>query len=87
VICKYESNRGKGKNNSGANNNDNNKNKDQSNLNSNNYSGPNCKHKPDNTVAAVQRPPKDNSKKTSSGFRDLLKEKCSYHLDKNHTTK
>jgi hypothetical protein len=29
---------------------------------------------------------KDNSKKTSGGFKDLLKEKCSWHLDGNHTT-
>jgi hypothetical protein len=47
---------------------------------------PNCKRKPDNTVAAIQRPAKDNSKKTSSGFKDLLKEKCPWHLDGNHTT-
>jgi hypothetical protein len=53
---------------------------------SNNYLGPNRKHKPDNTVAAIQRPAKDNSKKTSSGFKDLLKEKCLWHLDGNHTT-
>jgi hypothetical protein len=31
---------------------------------------------PDNTVAAIQHPTKDNSKKTSGGFKDLLKEKC-----------
>jgi hypothetical protein len=53
---------------------------------SNNYSGPNRKHKPDNTIAAIQRPAKDNSKKTSGGFQDLLKEKCPWHLDGNHTT-
>jgi hypothetical protein len=29
---------------------------------------------------------KENSKKTSSGFKDLLKEKCPWHLDGNHTT-
>jgi hypothetical protein len=29
---------------------------------------------------------KDNSKKTSSGFKDLLKEKCLWHLEGNHTT-
>jgi hypothetical protein len=52
----------------------------------NNYSGPHRKRKPDNTVAAIQRPAKDNSKKTSSGFKDLLKEKCSWNLDGNHTT-
>jgi hypothetical protein len=42
--------------------------------------------KPDNTVAAIQSPAKDNSKKTSGGFEDLLKEKCSWHLEGNHTT-
>jgi hypothetical protein len=51
-----------------------------------NYSGPNRKRKPDNTVAAIQRPAKDNSKKTSGGFKDLLKEKCSWHLEGNQTT-
>jgi hypothetical protein len=54
--------------------------------NNNNYSGPNRKRKPDNTVAAIQRPPKDNSKKTLGGFKDLLKEKCPWHLEGNHTT-
>jgi hypothetical protein len=53
---------------------------------SNNYSGPNRKRKPDNTVVAIQCPAKDNSKRTSGGFKDLLKEKCSWHLDGNHTT-
>jgi hypothetical protein len=53
---------------------------------SNNYSGPNHKRKADNTVAAIQHPAKDNSKKTSSSFKDLLKEKCPWHLDGNHTT-
>jgi hypothetical protein len=52
--------------------------------NNNNYSGPNRKRKPDNTVVAIQRP--DNSKKTSGGFKDLLKEKCPWHLEGNHTT-
>jgi hypothetical protein len=41
---------------------------------------------PDNTVVAIQRPTKGNSKKTSGGFKDLLKEKCQWHLDGNHTT-
>jgi hypothetical protein len=50
------------------------------------YSGPNRKRKPDNIVAAIQRPAKENSKKTSGGFKDLLKEKCPWHLDGNHTT-
>jgi hypothetical protein len=35
---------------------------------------------------AIQRPAKENSKKTSDGFKDLLKEKCPWHLDGNHTT-
>jgi hypothetical protein len=50
------------------------------------YSGPNRKRKPDNTVGAIQRPAKENSKKTSGGFKDLQKEKCPWHLDGNHTT-
>jgi hypothetical protein len=75
--------RGKSKNNTGGNNNNN---KDQGGRNNNNYSGPNHKRKPNNTVTAIQRPAKDNSKKTSGGFRDLLKEKCMWHLDDNHTT-
>jgi hypothetical protein len=29
---------------------------------------------------------KDNSQKTSDSFKDLLKEKCPWHLDGNHTT-
>jgi hypothetical protein len=93
--AKYDSNRGKGKNNTGGNNN-----KDQGgrNNNNNNYyyyyyyyyyylSGPNRKRKLDNTVVAVQRPAKDNMKKTSGGFKNLLKQKCPWHQDSNHTTK
>jgi hypothetical protein len=72
--AKYDSIRGKSKNNTGGNNNNN---KDHGGRSNNNYSGPNCKRKPDNTVAAIQRPAKDISKKTSSGSKDLLKEKCS----------
>jgi hypothetical protein len=81
--AKYDAICGKGKQNtgSGSSNNGN-----QGGLNNNNYSGPNCKRKPDNTVAAIQRPAKENSKKTSGGFKDLLKEKCPWHLDGNHTT-
>jgi hypothetical protein len=63
----------------------NNNNRDQGDRN-NNYSGPNCKCKPDNTVTAIQRPTKDNLKNTSGGFKDLLKEKCPWHLEGNHTT-
>jgi hypothetical protein len=82
--AKYDAIRGKSKQNTGGDNNNNNR--DQGGRNSN-YSGPNRKRKPDNTVAAIQRPTKDNSKKTSGGFKDLLKEKCPWHLDGNHTTK
>jgi hypothetical protein len=46
--------------------------------------GPNRKRKPDNTVAAIQRPAKENPKKTSGGFKDLQNEKCPWHG--NHTT-
>jgi hypothetical protein len=70
---KYDAIRGKSKQNTGGNNNNNN---GKQGGRSNNYSGPNRKRKPDNTVAAIQRPAKDNSKKTSGGFKDLLKEKC-----------
>jgi hypothetical protein len=81
--AKYDAIRGKSKQNtgSGSSNNGN-----QGGRNNNNYSGPNRKHKPGNTVAAIQRPAKENSKKTSGDFKDLLKEKCSWHLDVNHTT-
>jgi hypothetical protein len=80
---KYDAIRGKSKQNTsgGSSNNGN-----QGSRNNNNYSGPNRKRKPDNTVAAIQRPTKENSKKTSGGFKDLLKEKCPWHLDDNHTT-
>jgi hypothetical protein len=82
--AKYDSIRGKSKHNTGSiiiNNN----NRDQGGHN-NYYSGPNRKRKPDNTVAAIQCPAKDNSKNTSSGFKDLLKEKCPWHMEGNHTT-
>jgi hypothetical protein len=47
---KYNALRGKSKNNtSGSNNN----NRDQGGCKNNNNSGPNCKCKPDNTVAAI----------------------------------
>jgi hypothetical protein len=80
---KYDSIRGKSKHNTGGSNNNS---TDQGGRKNNNYSGPNHKRKPDNTVAAIQRPVKDNLKKTSGGFKDLLKEKCSWHLEGNHTT-
>jgi hypothetical protein len=80
--AKYDAIRGKRKQNTsgGSNNNGNQGGR------SSNYLGPNRKRKPDNTVVAIQRPVKDNSKKTSGGFKDLLKEKCPWHLDGNHTT-
>jgi hypothetical protein len=81
--AKYDAICGKSKRNTGGNNNNNNRN--QGGCNSN-YSGSNRKRKTDNTIAAIQRPAKDNSKKTSRGFIDLLKEKCPWHLDGNHTT-
>jgi hypothetical protein len=63
--AKYDAIRGKSKQNAGSNNNNN---RDQGGRN-NNYSGPNRKRKPDNTIAAIQRPAKDNSKKTSGASR------------------
>jgi hypothetical protein len=81
--AKYDAIRGKSKQNTGGNNNNNNR--DQGGR-SNNYSGPNHKRNPDNTVVAIQRPAKDNPKKTSGGYKDLRKEKCPWHLDGNHTT-
>jgi transcriptional accessory protein Tex/SPT6 len=80
--AKYDAIREKSKQNTGGSNNNN---QDQGGRN-NNYSGSNRKRKSDNTVAAIQCPTKDNSKKTSDGFKDLLKEKCPWHLEGNHTT-
>jgi hypothetical protein len=80
--AKYDAIRGKSKQNAGGSNNNN---QDQGGRN-NNYSGPNRKRIPYNTVAANQRPAKDNSKKTSGSFKDLLKKKCPWHLEGNHTT-
>jgi hypothetical protein len=53
---KYDAIRGKSKQNAGGSNNNN---RDEGSRN-NNYSGPNRKRKPDNTVAAIQCPAKDN---------------------------
>jgi hypothetical protein len=80
--AKYDAIRGKSKQNTGGSSNNGN----QGGRNNNNYSGPNRKRKTYNTVTAIQRPAKENSKKTSGGFKDLLKEKCPWHLDGNHTT-
>jgi hypothetical protein len=79
--AKYDTIRSKNKQNPGGSNNNN---RDQGGRN-NNYSSPNRKCKPDNTVVAIQRPAKDNSKKTSDDFKDLLKEKCPWHLEGNYT--
>jgi transcriptional accessory protein Tex/SPT6 len=43
----------------------------QGGRNNNNNPGPNRKRKPDNTVTAIQRPVKENSKKTSGRQRRL----------------
>jgi hypothetical protein len=80
---KYDSIHGTNKNNPGGNNNNN---RDQGGRNNNNYSGPNCNNKLDNTVATIQCPAKDISKKTSGDFKDLSKQKCPWHLESNHTT-
>jgi hypothetical protein len=79
---KYDAIRGKNKQNAGGGSGNNG---NQVGRN-NNYSGPNRKRKPDNTIATIQRPAKENSKKNSGGFKDLLKEMCPWHLDGNHTT-
>jgi hypothetical protein len=81
--AKYDAIRGKNKQNTGGSSGNNG---NQGGRNNNSFSGPNRKRKPDNTVAAIQRPAKENSKKNSSGFKDLLKEKCPWHLNGNHTT-
>jgi hypothetical protein len=82
--AKYDAIRGKNKQNaSGGSGNNGNQGRRN---NNNNYLGPNRKHKPDNTVAAIQHPAKENSKKNSGGFKDLLEEKCPWHLNGNHTT-
>jgi hypothetical protein len=81
--AKYDAIRGKSKQNTGGGSGNNVNHVGRKN---NNYSGPNCNRKPDNTVAAIQHPAKENSKKTSGSFKDLLKGKCPWHLDGNHTT-
>jgi hypothetical protein len=80
---KYDAIRGKSKQNTGGGSSNN---RNQGGRNNNYYSGPNRKRKPDNTIVAIQRPAKEKPKKTSGGFKDLLKEKCLWHLDGNHTT-
>jgi hypothetical protein len=80
--AKYDAIRGKSKQNTGGNSNNNG---NQGGC-GNNYSCPNRKRKPENTVVAIQHPTRNNSKKTSGGFKDLVTEKCPWHLDGNHTT-
>jgi hypothetical protein len=75
--AKYNAIRGKTKQNTGGGSGNNANQGGRNNKNNNYYySGPNRKRKPDNTVAAIQRPAKENSKKNSGGFKDLMKEKC-----------
>jgi hypothetical protein len=81
--AKHDAIRGKSKQNTGGGSSNNG---NQGGRNNNNYSGPNRKRKPDNTVATIQHPAKENPKNASGGFKDLLKEKCPWHLDGNHTT-
>jgi hypothetical protein len=89
---KYDAIRGKTKQNQGGGNGSNANQGGRNNNNNNNnyyyyyYSGPNGKCKPDNTVAAIQHLAKGNSKKNSGGFKDLLKKKCPWHPNGNHTT-
>jgi hypothetical protein len=71
--AKYDAIRGKSKQNAGGSNNNN---RDQGGRN-NNYSGPNRKRKPDNIVAAIQRPAKDNSKKTFRWLQRLAEREVS----------
>jgi hypothetical protein len=63
---KYDAIRGKNKLNTGGGSSNNG---NQGGRNNNNYSGPNRKRKPDNTVAAIQRPVKENSNKTSAASK------------------
>jgi hypothetical protein len=78
--AKYDAIRGKNKQNAGGGS-GNNGNQGGRNNNNNYYSGSNRKRKPDNTVVAIQHRAKENSKKNSGGFKDLLKEKCLWHLN------
>jgi hypothetical protein len=64
--AKYDAIRGKRKQNTGGGSSNNG---NQGGRNNNNYSGPNRKRKPDNTVAAIQRPAKENSKKTPAASK------------------
>jgi hypothetical protein len=65
--AKYDSIRDKSKNNTSGNNN-----KDHEGRN-NNYSGPNRKCKLDNTIAAIQCPAKDNSKRPLAATKTCSK--------------
>jgi hypothetical protein len=68
--AKYDAIRGKNKQNTGGGS-GNNGNQGGRNNNYYYYSGPNRKRKTDNTVAAIQRPAKENSKKNFGGFKDF----------------
>jgi transcriptional accessory protein Tex/SPT6 len=64
--AKYDAICGKSKQNTGGGSSNNG---NQGGRNNNYYSSPNRKRKPDNTVAAIQCPAMENSKKTSGGFK------------------
>jgi hypothetical protein len=81
--AKYDAIRGKTKQNAGGGSGSN---ANQGGRNNYYYSGPNRKRKPDNTAATIQRPAKENPKKNSGSFKDLLKEKCPWHPNGNHNT-
>jgi hypothetical protein len=78
--AKYDAIRGKTKQNQGSGSVSNANQGDRNNNNNNYYSGPNRKRKPDNSITAIQRPAKGNSKKNSGGFKDP------WHPNGNHTT-
>jgi hypothetical protein len=69
--AKYDAIRGKTKQNQGGGS-GNNVNQGGRNNNYYYYSSPNRKRKPDNTTAAIQRPAKENPKRNSGSFKDLL---------------
>jgi hypothetical protein len=84
--AKYDAIRGKTKQNQGGGSGSNANQGGRNNNNNYYYSGPNRKRKPYNTVAAIQRPAKENPKRNSGSFKDLLKVKCPWHPNGNHNT-
>jgi hypothetical protein len=66
--AKYDAICSKSKQNMGGNNNNNNNNGNQGGCNSN-YSGPNRKRKPDNSIAAIQRPAKATRRRPLAASR------------------